>query len=107
MSIVAVPTILFLLSPGITSAMNDYYDSEYYDESPLSDDEYPDEQDDEGDLETEPCPNCGKEVYEEALRCPYCGEYIIRAAGPMSGRPTWWIILGILGIIAFVLYSCI
>jgi len=86
------------LSPLVRSTMNEYYDDEYYD------DEYYDESDDD-DLDTEPCPNCGREVYEEAERCPYCGEYIIRSSNPLAGRPTWWIILGILGLLGFILYA--
>jgi len=67
----------------------------------LRDDEYPDEDDDA--RETEPCPNCGTEVYEDAEQCPHCGEYITHSHGPVAGRPAWWIILGFLGILATIL----
>jgi len=47
-----------------------------------------------------PCPNCGVEVYEEAEQCPSCGEWIVAATGALAGRPTWWIVLGVAGIVA-------
>lgn len=82
------------ISPLASSTMNEYYDDDYYDEA-----------DDDDNLETEPCPNCGREIYEDAEQCPYCGEYIIRSSNPLSGRPTWWIVLGILGLLAFILFA--
>jgi hypothetical protein len=50
--------------------------------------------------ETVPCPACGAEVYEDADQCPACGEYITADTRIWSGKPTWWIILGVLGILA-------
>ena len=49
-------------------------------------------------VEMIPCPNCGCEVYEEALQCPACGEYVTHSTHALSGRPWWWIILGLIGI---------
>ena len=51
------------------------------------------------------CPECGAEVYEDAERCPSCGSYIILSSSGSvwQGRPAWWIILGLLGIIAVIL----
>lgn len=61
----------------------------------------PEEPDD--DLtETVACPACGAEVYEDAVRCPECGEYITHDTRAWSGRPAWWIILGLLGILAVI-----
>ena len=65
-------------------------------------DEYEDDDYDESS-ELRPCPVCGAEIYEDSLRCPVCGNYItFKAAGPWSGKPVWWIVLGVLGSIAVV-----
>ena len=70
----------------------------------LDDDEGPDEYDYDDEVsETCPCPECGAEVYEDAERCPHCGAYITFATGPWSGRPSWWIVLGIVGVACAVL----
>ena len=70
----------------------------------LRDDEYPEEDEFDDDLtETVPCAQCGAEVYEDAVRCPHCGTYISHDVDLWSGRPGWWIILGLLGIAAVIL----
>jgi len=71
-------------------------------DDPLDDYEYPEEPDDE-QPETIRCPACGAEVYEDAVQCPACGDYVTAASGVWSGRPTWWIVLGLVGILAAVL----
>jgi len=63
------------------------------------DDEYPDE--DEVTL-TVPCPACGAEVYEDAVRCPVCGDYITHDTSLWSGRPGWWVLLRLLGVLALI-----
>jgi hypothetical protein len=55
------------------------------DDSPIDDDE-------EG--VTAPCPNCRREIHEDAERCPYCEQYISREDAPPS-RKSWWIIIGV------------
>jgi DNA-directed RNA polymerase subunit RPC12/RpoP len=67
----------------------------------LDDEEYPDEQDDEG-TETVSCPECGAEVYEDAVRCPICGHYVTHDTSVWSGRPGWWVLLGLIGILAVI-----
>lgn len=63
----------------------------------------PDEPSDEDDLdddqsETVPCPACGVEIYEDAFQCPACGYYLAsQSSSPWSGRSIWWILLGLLG----------
>ncbi len=70
----------------------------------LDDDEFPDEDDvDDDSSVTVPCPECGAEIYEDALRCPVCGNYVSHKSGVWSGRPGWWILLGLLGILAAML----
>jgi zinc ribbon protein len=71
----------------------------------LGDDEFPDEDefDDDSSLTVE-CPECGAEIYEDAVQCPVCGTYVTHRAGHVwSGRPTWWIAVGVLGILATIL----
>jgi hypothetical protein len=48
----------------------------------------------EGETETVPCPSCRQPVYEEAQRCPHCGNYISEEDAP--GRLPGWMILGVL-----------
>ena len=57
------------------------------------------------EAETLPCPNCAAEVYEEAESCPECGEYITpgSARSTFSGKPWWWVGLGLLGVICLIL----
>lgn len=50
-----------------------------------------------------PCPECGAEIYEDAEVCPACGYYIVHTHTIWAGRPIWWIILGLLGILAVML----
>ena len=65
-------------------------------------DEYPDDHSDDS-TETVPCPECGAQVYEDAPQCPRCGNYITHDTRVWTGRPLWWIILGILGVLATIL----
>ncbi len=37
-------------------------------------------------------------IYDDAVRCPVCGEYITFATSPWQGKPWWWIVVGLLGI---------
>lgn len=75
-----------------------------WDDSPdhdYDDHEYPGAESwDEDTTDTVPCPACGAEVYEDAVQCPVCGEYVTSDTRIWSGKPTWWIALGVLGIIA-------
>ena len=76
---------------------------EYWDESSadLGDHEYPDaDPRDDEDTDTVTCPECDADVYEDADQCPVCGEYLIPDTRVWSGKPNWWIALGILGIAA-------
>jgi hypothetical protein len=47
---------------------------------------------------------CGMDVYEDAEECPLCGEFFTRQTGEAwRGKPTWWIVLGLVGIIAVIM----
>ncbi len=45
---------------------------------------------DDGPAATAPCPHCGADVYEDAVRCPACGEYVKPRGG--GRRSTWCVI---------------
>jgi hypothetical protein len=67
---------------------DDPRDQQGFDEDELGDDT----------SETVPCPECGVEIYEESEQCPVCGSYITHRHSVWHGKPTWWILLGALGI---------
>lgn len=69
----------------------------------LNDDEYPQQEYDDDSTETVLCGNCGAEIYEEAVQCPECGTYVTADNSVWSGRPTWWIVLALLGVVAVIL----
>lgn len=73
-------------------------------EDDLPDDDWnDDDEDDEDEDNTLPCPECGREVYDQADVCPWCGAFIIHSAdNPWAGRSWWWIALGLLGIAAVI-----
>jgi hypothetical protein len=58
---------------------------------------------DDDEAELLACPECGAEIYEEAERCPVCGNYIVHETNVWAGRPTWWIVLGLAGILSTIL----
>jgi predicted RNA-binding Zn-ribbon protein involved in translation (DUF1610 family) len=75
------------------------------DDDELNEAEDPDESDQDSGEEsgTLPCPNCGEDVWEEAERCPHCGEYITPGIG--SDRKPWWVIVAaILALLAVLLW---
>lgn len=41
---------------------------------------------DDDEWETVPCPNCGRDVAEEAEMCPHCGEFIVHRSAKRSRR---------------------
>ena len=58
--------------------------------------------DDNGDDEpTVPCPYCRREIFEDSVRCPHCGEYLSEEDSPAGAKP-WWIVVGVLLCLAAV-----
>ncbi len=55
---------------------------------------------DDADSVTSECPKCGADVYEDAVRCPLCGEYITHGRSAWDGKPVWWKLLGWAGVLA-------
>ena len=77
---------------------NSTYDNEHEDDD-FEDDEFEyfeDAEDDEA--ETIRCPACGTDVYEDAVQCPACREYISPSSSVWTDRPWWWIALGVAGV---------
>jgi hypothetical protein len=68
----------------------------------LDDDDEDWEPDDPGDDESDvmPCPSCGAEMYDDSERCPSCGDYVVHRKHVWHGRPWWWVVLGLAGILA-------
>jgi hypothetical protein len=94
------PGIFLALSPESPPYMSEH--TEFSDDD-LDDREYPDDDEsDDDELETIECPQCGRQVYEEAEQCPYCAHFITRETRVWSGKPWWWIALALLGIAAMI-----
>ena len=73
------------------------------DDDDVDDPDLPDEDDsDDEEVETRPCPSCGKQVYEDSEQCPHCGNYITWSTSAWSDRPWWWVALGLLGAAAML-----
>ena len=72
-------------------------------------DEGPDENDadllNEDHIELIGCPHCGAMISEYAQQCPTCKDWIISGGSEssLSGRPLWWVILAVAGIIMFII----
>jgi DNA-directed RNA polymerase subunit RPC12/RpoP len=49
--------------------------------------------DDDEDEPTIECPYCGREIHEDAQRCPHCEQYISRENAPPQRKP-WWVVAG-------------
>ena len=50
--------------------------------------------------EVVPCPHCGLDIFEDAEQCPHCGDYVVHHSSNWDGRPIWWIVIGLLGVLA-------
>ena len=74
--------------------------------SRIVDEDVWDEDDGEEDEETTiPCPYCRRPIYEDAPRCPYCENYIVEEDAASRRKP-WWIIIGTL-LVFYVVYRWI
>ena len=72
--------------------------------SDLREEEFPDEADrtpaHAASVDLEPCPFCGKAIYEDADICHHCGSFIARDT---SGIKPYWIVVIALILLAMVL----
>ena len=41
------------------------------------------------------CPKCGASIYEEAQRCPKCGDYVTPGSDTRRAWP-WWMSVGMI-----------
>jgi hypothetical protein len=53
--------------------------------------------------DTVPCPFCKRLVYDNAERCPHCGNYLFHDGASASRKP-WWVLGGVLVCLAIVGY---
>lgn len=63
------------------------------------DEEGVDPWDDDAAAETFACDECGAELHEYVEMCPVCGHWVERRS-KLEGKPTWYLLLGVLGVIA-------
>ncbi|QDU55486.1 zinc-ribbon domain-containing protein [Aeoliella mucimassa] len=78
--------------------MDDDWDDWQDDSTDWDDSEYPDEYESSDSFDLVPCPHCGADIVDEAVRCPICGEYVSFSTSPWQGKPWWWIVVSLLGV---------
>jgi predicted nucleic acid-binding Zn ribbon protein len=66
------------------------------DEMTAGSSEGPDPSDWNDDPAEVPCPYCKREIPDDAVQCPYCGNYISKEDAPHQAKPWWWIVAVIL-----------
>ena len=74
------------------------------DEDSWPDDEGPqsvdlDEFGDDEQTDTLRCRHCGEEIFADADRCPVCGKDAPAGGSLWAGRPIWWLLLAVIGIL--------
>lgn len=53
------------------------------------DDDWDDDEYDSEDDDSAPCPYCGREIHTDAVRCPFCENYISAEDQPQAPKPLW------------------
>jgi hypothetical protein len=53
---------------------------------------------DEDDDTTRPCPYCRRAIHEDAVRCPYCENYLSREDEPGGRRSKWFYLVLVLAL---------
>jgi predicted nucleic acid-binding Zn ribbon protein len=79
-----------------------YHQDDDEDPGDSQDPDQADAKEDEDSVDTDPCPYCGKPVYEQAEVCPHCGKYISREESLPPRKPIWIILGAIFTLIAFL-----
>jgi predicted nucleic acid-binding Zn ribbon protein len=55
------------------------------------DDDWDDDAGEDSEVDTtQPCPYCRRDIHEDAVRCPYCGNYLSREDEPGGRRSKWF-----------------
>ena len=62
-------------------------------ESPDASDVDPKREDDDS-VDMEECPNCGKQIYDQAGYCPHCRDHVVVGQGTHR-KPGWIIVVAI------------
>ncbi len=79
-------------------------DEEEWDDG-LDDPEAPQECDlvdqDSDETDTVPCPRCGREIPDDADRCPYCTDWVVQG-GDTSHRSVMYLVVAVLALLCFV-----
>ena len=72
-------------------------DDDWWKRGRSADDDLDDEnEEDDADGETTiPCPHCGEDVFDNAEQCPACGMWLVADRRPLTGRPRWFVVLGV------------
>lgn len=78
----------------------DFEDEADDDEDAFDDEPWDAADDDDADGDTLPCPYCGAAIYDDAVRCPKCGEYLSREERPSPSQPKWVVITVLILLIA-------
>jgi len=73
-------------------------------EDPDLSDQDPQDEDDNA-TPTDPCPHCGRSVYESAEFCHHCGKYISQEDAPP--RQPWWYSFGVLFCVVLIVLTAI
>lgn len=66
---------------------------------------YDDRPDEADEPATAACPCCGREIAEEAERCPHCEQYVSLEDRRSEPKP-WWVWLGVI-VCLYVVYHWI
>ena len=83
-------------------AANRHTQEAWDDDEDAYDDEFSaDDADEESD--TQPCPHCHRQIYEDAERCPYCDNYVLEEDAD-SGRKPWWVVATVFLCLAMVVW---
>ncbi|MEK7469065.1 MAG: zinc ribbon domain-containing protein [Planctomycetota bacterium] len=54
---------------------------------------------------TAPCPHCRADIYDDAERCPACGNYPSAEDAPRAGWPAWMWIAAALALVVCALMA--
>lgn len=61
-----------------------------FDEDDFDDESWDaDDAEDDPDGDVLPCPYCGASIYDDAVQCPKCGEYLSREERSSPTQPKW------------------
>jgi ferredoxin-thioredoxin reductase catalytic subunit len=58
-------------------------------------DDNDDDWDEEDEDATQPCPYCRRDIHEDAVRCPYCENYLSKEDAQAGNRSKWFYILAV------------